>query len=55
LRAHAQCLAKAAAVAALSVGFRDGNLLSASPWIDIADAAVADALAAHYADREGAP
>jgi hypothetical protein len=50
-RAHAQRLAKAAGVSALAVGFRNGALLSASPWIDIADAAVVEALASHYADR----
>jgi hypothetical protein len=54
-RANAQRLAKAAGVTALVVGFRHGALLSASPWIDIADGAVVEALASHYADKGGAP
>lgn len=49
LRAHAAQLARRTELTALAVSFEDGAFHSASAWIDIADAAVVEALADHFA------
>jgi len=48
LRANAARLATGAKVTVLAASFQDGALLSASPWIDIADATIVEALASHF-------
>jgi hypothetical protein len=52
LQERAARLTRAVGVTALVVGFRDEDFLAASPWIDISDASIVQALVSYFA-RQG--